>query len=192
MQRWLRRLRGIAGTGAIWGAAGIALGTVAAPFVSVYGGLSLLEALLQVGLSGGLAGFLLGSGFATVLTTLEGRRTFHELTSGRAAVCGAVAGAAYPLVVLSVFFLVGGPMPALTENLVPLLVGASVSYGLLTAGLAAGTLSLAHRAPAELGSGRQTDGLELLGDVSEGWAGGLGWAARWGAALDLGLLSAAP
>ncbi len=160
MKRWLRRLRGIAGTGAIWGAAGIALGTVAAPFFSVFGGVSVLQAF-QVVLGGGLVGFLLGSGFATVLTTLEGRRTFHELTSGRAAVCGAMAGAAYPQVVLWVYFLVGGPLPVLTENFVPLLVGASVSYGLLSAGLAAGTLSLARRAPAELGS---PDAPELLSE----------------------------
>ena len=161
MKRWLRRLRGIAGTGVIWGAAAIALGTVAAPFVSAFGGFTLLQAFVQVGLGGGLAGFLLGSGFATVLTTLEGRRTFHELTSGRAAVCGAMTGAAYPQVVLWVYFLVGGPLPVLTENFVPLLVGASVSYGLLSAGLAAGTLSLARRAPAELGS---PDAPELLSE----------------------------
>ena len=149
MKRWVRRLRGIAGTGAIWGAAGIALGAVAAPFFSVFGGVSLLQAFLQIGLNG-LAGFVLGSGFATVLTTLEGRSTLDELTPRRAAVCGAMAGAAYPLVARSVFFLVLGPIPALTENLVPLLVASSVSWGLLTAGLAAGTLSLARRAPGGL------------------------------------------
>ena len=168
MKRWQRKLRGIAGTGAIRGAAGIALGAVAAPFFSVFGGVSLLQAFLQIGLNG-LAGFVLGSGFATVLTTLEGRSTLDELTPRRAAVCGAMAGAAYPLVVLPVYLLMGGVIPPLPAGAwLPLLISASWTYGLLTAGLAAGTLALARKAPGELGSGRQTDGIELLGEVSEG------------------------
>ncbi len=167
MKRWLRRLRGIAGTGAIWGAAGIALGAVAAPFLSAYGGVSLLQAFLQIGLGSGLAGFVLGSGFATVLTTLEGRSTLDELTPRRAAVCGAMAGAAYPLVALPVYLLVGGAIPPLPAGAwLPLLISASGTYGLLTAGLAAGTLSLARRGLGELGAG--PDALELLGEPHEG------------------------
>jgi len=120
-------------------------------FLSVSGGLPFLDTLVEFGLGAGRLGFGLGSTFAFVLTTLERRRTLDELTPGRAAGWGALAGAGAALVVgLS---LVPALFPVLsTAQLALLLISGTASYGALTAGLAAGTVALARRAPAELAS----------------------------------------
>ncbi len=166
MKRWLRRLRGIVGIGVLWGAAGTALGTIGALIGIVSGGLPMSD-LIEIGLGAGGLGFVLGSSFAGVLTMLEGRHTLEELSPGRAALWGGMAGAGVAIVVGA--FLLPELLAVLSfRQLLPFLVAASGSYGALTATLAAGTLWLARRAPAELDPGRGLDGGELLGAPNKG------------------------
>ena len=167
MKQWLRRLRGVLGIGTLWGVAGTALGTVAGLIVSVSGGLPLLDTLVEFGLGAGGLGFVLGSGFAGVLTMLERRRTLDELSPGRAALWGGMAGAAAALVVgISLLPELGAILSV--RQLVLLFVAAPGSYGALSAALAAGTVALARRAPAELDSGPTCDEEGLLGAPIDG------------------------
>jgi hypothetical protein len=142
----------VLGIGTLWGAAGVAVGSVVGTFLSLSGGLPFLDTLVEFGLGAGGLGFGLGSAFAVVLTTLESRRTLDELTPRRAAGWGALAGAAAALVVgLS---LVPALFPVLSSaRLALLLISGTASYSALTAALAAGTVALARRAPPELRAG---------------------------------------
>lgn len=111
----------------------------------------LLTALSIWALGMALVGFLLGSGFGVFLALFEGRRTLAELTPWRAARWGGLAGAALPVG----WLLLGmarpeTAMPLTSALLVVLAAGAT--YGALTAGLAAGTVWIAKRAPDELTS----------------------------------------
>jgi hypothetical protein len=161
MKGWLRRLRGVLGIGTLWGAVGTAVGSVAGLVVSLSGGLPLLDTLVEFGMGAGGLGFGLGSAFAVVLTTLEKRRTLDELTPGRAAGWGAVAGGGAALVVGVT--LVPALFPVLPlSQLVLLLISGTVSYGALTAGLAAGSVALARRAPSELSAASELDDGNLL------------------------------
>jgi hypothetical protein len=149
MNTWLRRLRGALGIGTLWGVTGVVVGKVAGLLVSVFTGLPLPSTVISFGVGVGLLGFGLGTAFAVVLTTLARERTADELTPARAAGWGALAGAGLALLVgvTAVPLLVPG-ISAL--GLLALIGSATVTYGALTAGLAAGTVALARRAPSEL------------------------------------------
>lgn len=151
MKRWLRKLRGILSIGAIWGTVGGAIGAVGGVLVSVFGGFPLFSSLVEWCLGAGGLGFLFGSGFAVVLTVLEGRRTLDELTPGRAALWGALAGAAVPFGSLLFYLGSGGTVPFRVALIA--VSAASGIYGAVSAGLAAGTVALARRAPDELNAG---------------------------------------
>jgi hypothetical protein len=155
MKSWLRRLRGVLGIGTLWGGVGVAVGSVVGLFTSLSGSLPLFDTLIEFGLGAGGLGFGLGSAFAAVLATLEKRRTLDELPPRRAAGWGGLAGAGAALVVgLS---LVPSLFPVLPPGqLALLLISAMASYGALTAGLAAGTVALARRAPSELAPGHES------------------------------------
>jgi len=88
MRKWLRRIRGALGTGLTWAAAwgGVGailglLGFLGPPFL----GPSFMEPLggLLAAVSFGVAGFIAGASFSTVLGITEGRRRFDEMSLPR-------------------------------------------------------------------------------------------------------------
>lgn len=158
MRTWLQRLRGVLGIGAIWGLAGTALGALEGIIGSLVAGGPLLGSVLRFGLVAGSMGFVLGSSFAALLTLMDRRRTFDELTPGRAAVWGALTGVGMPLLWLLVLF-----GPVVVSRSLPAALAICGSFGALSAALAGGTVSLARRAPVELASGPVPDDRELLG-----------------------------
>ena len=155
IKQWLRRLRGVFGIGALWGIAGTAVGSIAAVAISVAAGLPFVETLLEVGLGVGGLGFVLGSTFAGLLTTLERPRTLEELTPRRAAGWGAAAGGGVALSVGVYFFAsLGGAGASIPVGQLLLAFASGIgAYAALTAGLAATTVALAKRAPQELEPG---------------------------------------
>ena len=163
MKGWLRRLRGVLGIGMIWGLPATVVGAIGGIVASVFGGASLLGSLVTGSVAVGGLFFLLGSGFAAALTMTEGRRTLNELSPRRAALWGALAGGALPIVMLLISF---GPEIATLLSDPQLLLGLLAgigSYGALSAALAGGTVALARRAPAELASGPVPEDADLLG-----------------------------
>ncbi len=162
MGNLLRRLKGALGIGSIWGIAAGALGTT-------LGGLnpsSFLSSALFFGAATGVTGFVLGVGFGGLLSAMEGRRTFDELTPRRAALWGFVAGAAVALVgtiaLADVFWVgVSGMGLPIGVQLTAIAAGAA-SYGAVTAGLAAATVSLAKRSPSELESGSNASAQDVV------------------------------
>ncbi len=164
MKTWLRKLRGILGIGVIWGVAGSALGVTGWAIASIFG-INPPRSEVIVSLLNGVPFFAVGSGFAVVLTMMDGRRTFDELSPKRAALWGALAGATvFPIVACLIVLGLG------LGNEIPLAV--LIAHGLIfggavTAGLAAGTVSLARRAPGALGAGTVPHESKLLGDPDE-------------------------
>ena len=165
-KRWLRRLRGVFGIGTLWGAVGVGIGGVVSVLMSVSSGNPALSTLLAFCLGAGSLGFVLGSTFAAYVAVLERRRTVDDLTLRRGAGWGALAGGTVVLVGLA--FLAGfsgwGAGLSVGYRLL-LLASAAGSYAALTAGLAAGTVALAKRAPADLKAARSPDDSHLLGDL---------------------------
>lgn len=95
MNKWLRKLRGIIGTGAVWGIAGLSVGALLGAISSIFDGSLSLAWVLTSGVGFGLFGFVSGVFFAGTLATLDGRRVFDELSVPRAASWGWIAGAAF-------------------------------------------------------------------------------------------------
>lgn len=81
----VKRLRGVLGIGSVWG---LVRGVVGAAIGGSSGFItgSLIGALVIGGVGAGLMGFVLGSGFATVLTLMDGKKTLEQLTPRRAGV----------------------------------------------------------------------------------------------------------
>ncbi len=140
MRKWLRRIRGALGTGltwaAAWGGVGAILGLLGLlgppfmgpPFMEPLGG-------LLAAVSFGVAGFIAGASFSTVLGITEGRRRFDEMSLPRFASWGALGG----LLLSMLFFLLGGGVSL--DSL-----GTYSVITLLGAGSAAGSLALARMA----------------------------------------------
>lgn len=151
MRPWMRKVRGVLGTGALWGVAGALFGALVGGLSTLLGG-PLFGSLLVGGLWFGASGFVLGSGFAVMLAVLHGRRTLDDLTPVRAAGWGALVGAGLPLLGTVLLMVLAG-LP-LMPVLVPTLVVDSLLYGALGAALAAGTVVAAKRVPEpSVGSG---------------------------------------
>jgi hypothetical protein len=154
MQAWLRRLRGVIGTGLTWGVGwglvgvligvGLALGLPLQWFIDVFD--APLPALA-------VPGFFCGTVFSIVLGVAGRRRRFDELSLPRFAAWGALGG----------FLLGAGPVAvALNANTVSTLA-AAVTMGFLSglsAASAAGSLWLARGAEDHAL-------LEASGDVAE-------------------------
>jgi hypothetical protein len=155
MATWLRKMRGVVGTGLIWGLPGAVVGAIGGVVASVFGGAPLLGTIAYGGFVLGGTFFLLGTSFAALLALGEGRRTLDELTPWRAAAWGAVAGGVAPF--LALLILEPGTAVLLSDpRLLTAFLAASGSYGALTAAMAAGTIAVARRAPGQLPSGGST------------------------------------
>jgi peptidoglycan/LPS O-acetylase OafA/YrhL len=154
MKKWLRRIRGATGMGltwaAAWGVAGmiVMLGFVLrtgsrpdAPFPFMFG----------------VAGFVAGLVFSGVLSLVDGRRRFDQMSLPRVAAWGAAGG--FLLAATFVFTLSLSGDPRFLWNLV--VVGPV--FAVAAAGSAAGSLVLARRAQDR----------ELLGTTEEVSPGGL-------------------
>jgi hypothetical protein len=165
MMGWLRRIRGILGIGAVWGSVGVLVGALITAVVAVVIGGDLFSMTARGAVFFGAMGGVCGSGFAGLLTLLEGRRTLDELSPARAALWGALAGAAIPaawaVLMLRPVLEAGFPLTRLLAST----LGASLSFAAVTAGLAAGTIALARRPSAALEGGH---GQELLADSTSG------------------------
>jgi len=127
MRKWLRRIRGAVGIGLTWAMTWFGAGMVWR-FVVGFGPGDIPFPLIFAAL-----GFLTGATFSAVLSAVEGRRRFDEMSVPRFAAWGAVAGLVFwmtfALVGLGGDFLMLGPL-----------------VGLAGAVSAAGTLALARKA----------------------------------------------
>jgi hypothetical protein len=160
MKTWLRKLRGVVSIGAIWGLAWSVVGFAIGAIVSMNWPEEMVS-VVTVTLRYGVWGFVFGSGFAVVLTTMDGRKTFEELTPKRVALWGVLTGVLVTTAIGLVSIGLGDAIP------LPTFVVQTCMSGALTAGLAAGTVSLARRAPAELGAGTELDESKLIGNSCE-------------------------
>lgn len=161
MEPWIRKLRGISGIAAAWGLAGALVGSVAGAAAAVLGGLTLGQ-WIDLALGAGGCGVVLGSGFALALTSLERCRSAEDLSPGRAAVWGALAGAVLPIGLIAVTAIPMVGAGILHPKLLLAAAAASAAYGILGATLAAITLSLSRLATPELEGGAARSS-ELLG-----------------------------
>jgi hypothetical protein len=182
MKTWLRRLRGMVSIGAIWGLSCSVLGFGIGAFVSIIWPeilpLAVVKYVGTVALGYGVAGFVLGGGFAGVLATMHGRKTFEELTRGRGALWGALTGvgvvAVTGMINVGLWLGRGFPLAELIPAFVPTLAVMTCMCAAVTAGLGALTVSLARRAPAELEAGKMPYESKLLGDSGESGAHHIG------------------
>jgi hypothetical protein len=175
MKTWLRKLRGVVSIGAIWGLGCSVLGIAIGAFVSMIWPeilpFTVGRYVVNVALWYGVGGFVFGSGFAGVLAAMHGRKTFEELAPGRAALWGALTGVGMVtvtgLINLGLWLGRGFPLAELIPAFVPSFVVMACMFGAVTAGLGAGTVSLARRAPADLEAGKVLHESKLLGDSGE-------------------------
>ena len=148
----LRKVRALFKTALVWGAAwapvgvvwGIAswLGLGSAPWWSMP-----LVWVVPPAIMWGTWGFVNGAAFAALLAAGEARRPLDELSPARAALWGALGGGAMPLLVLTLLTLVTRPIGVLTPGWMVSLLGAGAISAALGAASAAGTVTLARRAP---------------------------------------------
>lgn len=149
MGRWLRRVRGAVVMGVLWALlwapAAVLVGIVVDPDGSMD------EMWVAIG---AYAGFLGGVAFAAVLAIVARRRRFEELSPGRVAAWGAMAG----LLVGTLPFLLGTPRTDVPVWLLPLVVIGAITV--LSGASAAASLALARRAgrPASLDAGERAAG----------------------------------
>lgn len=137
MAKWVKRVRGAIGVGLTWAVAWGGAGAIV-----------MLGFLLKTGsrpdapfpIMFSAAGFLAGLLFSGVLSLVEGRRRFDEMSLRRFAAWGAAGG--FALATAFVFAVSLSGNPAFLWNLV--VVGPV--FALAAAGSAAGSLALARRA----------------------------------------------
>ena len=153
MKVFLKRLRGIIGTGLSW-----AVGCVA-----IMAGVTAFGGWLQIPMAQwgvffsqipiyATFGFIMGSGFAGILSLTERHKRLADLSLRRVALWGVLGG----LVFLGGFSLMFNP-----PNLMSWLIMASLS-----AGLASGSVALAKRADRKLIEGEEDPVLSLEGGDS--------------------------
>ena len=129
MNRLLKRIRGIVGTGVTWALAWVGLGAVVGALVGYPVGF-----LFRIALSNSVSGFLAGSAFAAILSVAERKRTLEGLSLKRVALWGAIGGGLLSFLPMAY----GVPLAYL---LGPLLINGGIG-----AGMAAGSVALARRA----------------------------------------------
>lgn len=146
---FLRRLRGVIGTGLTWAVVWSVAGTALQAGLALFGVLRAPD-LTVTPLMWGLMGLYGGILFGGLVSLTEGRETLRDLRVGRVAGWGAIAGFAVPVV----YNLLRGDSSAI--SMVSLLTNA-VIFAPLSAGSAAGMIRLAQRAErAQLGTGDET------------------------------------
>jgi hypothetical protein len=137
MKGFLRRLRGILGTGLTW--------AVGWPIVNLAFGLLVglpPRFLGPIAISSLFSGFLAGGTFAVILSIVERRHTLEDLSLKRTAVWGGIGGTLLRAAVLPFVLPLGLPVSSL---LLPFVVD-----GLTGAGFASGSVALAKRADRKL------------------------------------------
>ena len=138
MKKWLRRINGAVGMGltwaAAWGGVGAILGLLGFFWPPSMGPPLILGPVGGL-VSFGVAGFIAGGTFSTVLGITEGRRRFDEMSLPRFAFGGALGG-----LLLSMLFVLGGGGGSLDS------LGIYGVITLLGAGSASASLALARRA----------------------------------------------
>ena len=99
MNTFLTRLRGALGVSATWGAVWAAIFAALTVVVGVLDPDSIDpgETTLRIAAIGAVYGAVSGGAFSGLLSLTERGRTLRDLSLGRAAVLGAVASAAFPL-----------------------------------------------------------------------------------------------
>jgi hypothetical protein len=148
MDRLLRRIRGIVGTGLTWAAAWIGLGGL----LGAVAGFP-LASLLRLALSNSIGGFIAGASFAVILSVAERKHTLADLSLKRVALWGAAGG----ILVTSIPLAFGAP---LAFFLGPLVINGGVG-----AVLASGSVAMAKRADRRrLVPGAEDSLLSLEGD----------------------------
>lgn len=154
MKGFLRRLRGIIGTGFTWAVGwGAAFTGLRALFGFPY------DNLLEAALNGSILGLAAGGSFAVILSIAERRRTLDQLSLRRVAAWGGVGGMALLLLLTPVVFASGLPLvELLTLYLTLLALNAS-----LGAGFATGSVALAQRDDMKMLEGKDLDELRVEG-----------------------------
>jgi len=99
MNRFLRKLRGVLGTGLTWGVLWAAIGLAVGLIVGVVDPDSIDpgEAPIIIAAFVGIGGFISGVTFGTILSIAEGRKSILDLSLSRAALWGILGAAALPL-----------------------------------------------------------------------------------------------
>jgi hypothetical protein len=130
MKRFLRRIRGVAGTALTWALGWAPLGAL---FVALTVDRTPLARYVVFGaINGAIQGFLVGGSFAVVLSVVERHRQLEDLSLGRVAAWGALGG-----------LLLGIPFSLLFG--VPLFSADAMLTYVLGATSAAGTVAIARK-----------------------------------------------
>ena len=141
--RILRVLRGIARTALTWAVVWVPVSLIPFGLATLFGGPLPLRVWVPVIISQAVVGAINGGVFATVLAIAGRRKSFDTLSLPWIAACGAVSAALVPFVGRAVLLAtLDVPIPATA------LLTALVTNGVLGAGFAMTTLTLARRAPA--------------------------------------------
>ena len=101
---------------------------------------------------GGFFGFVLGSGFASILSLTERHRKLGDLSLPRVGLWGAIGGF---LVTVAFNLVLGGTI----------YWGAVLTVALFSAGFSSGSVALAKRSDAKLIEGADESGLSLEGEA---------------------------
>ena len=161
MGKWLRRIRGATGMGLTWALAWFGAGMVLLLII----GPDAADVPFPLGF--GMLGFFAGATFSGVLTLVEGRRRFDQMSLPRFAGWGGAGG-----LLLSVLFVLAVAAIAEGPGFLANLVILAPVFAIAGAGSAAGSLALARMAEDRelIGSGSDVEGLaeekarELLED----------------------------
>jgi len=151
MRNFLRRLRGIIGTGLTW-AVGWAGVTVA---LNLLGGVP-LRYIGLIAVSGVVRGFIAGGAFAVILSIAERRHTLEDLSLRRVALWGGIGGSLLLLSTMPIMVSMGAPVFSM--------LGGLVTSALLGAGFASGSVAMARRADAKLIEGGDDSAFLLDGE----------------------------
>jgi len=140
---FLRKLRGIAVTALTWAVVWVPVSLIPLGLGSLLGTPVPLRLFVAFAISQAVMGAICGATFASVLVIAGRRKTFDTLSLPWIAACGAAGAVLLPFIGRLVFL-------ATTDVTVPMgaMFSTVVTNGLLGAGLAAATLSIARRAPA--------------------------------------------
>ncbi|MEX2179781.1 MAG: hypothetical protein WD801_13785 [Gemmatimonadaceae bacterium] len=141
--RFLQRLRGIAATAMTWAVVWVPVSLIPFSVAALLGRSLPLRLFVTVAITQAVVGAICGATFATILLVAGRRRTFDTLSIPWIAACGAAGALLLPVIGRAIVL-------ATIEVTVPMaaIVSTVITNGLLGAGLAAATLSIARRAPA--------------------------------------------